>query len=94
MAKQDGYEVEEWDDEKIAAHKTQFPGSRAERFAVVDDDDLIMGFFSDRSKADALAVTLGREALIEASFLEWVRTATQTFVSDYDEVRRIVRAAL
>ncbi|KKL91653.1 hypothetical protein LCGC14_1892620, partial [marine sediment metagenome] len=50
--------------------------------------------FSDRSEAEALAVTLGREALIEASFLEWVKVATQTFVSDYDEIRKVVRAAL
>ncbi len=94
MAKQDEFEVQEWDDSKIAQHKTQFPGSTAERFAVVDDDDLIMGFFSDRSEAEALAVTLGREALIEASFLEWVKEATQTFVSDYDEIRKVVQAAL
>jgi len=94
MAKQDEFEVEEWDDDKIAQHKAQFPGSQAERFAVVDDDDLIMGFFSDRSEAEALAVTLGREALIAASFIEWVKTATQTFVSDYDEIRKVVRAEL
>ena len=94
MAKQDEFEVEEWDDDKIAAHQAEFPESAAQRFAVVDDDDLIMGFFSDRSEAEALAVTLGREALIEASFLEWVKVATQTFVSDYDEIRKVVRAAL
>ncbi len=94
MAKQDEFEVEEWDDDKIAQHKAQFPCSRTKRFAVVDDDDLIMGFFDDRAGAEGFAVTIGREALIEASFIAWAKAATQTFVSDYDEVRKVVRAAL
>ncbi len=88
------HRVEEWSDEQIAAHKALFPESGAERFVVLDDDDDVMGFFTDRDAAEELTVTLGREALIEESFIAWAKAATQTFVSDYDEIRKVVRAAL
>jgi hypothetical protein len=84
--------VEEWTDEQIAEHKGEFPESDARRFAVVDDDGDVVGFFDGREDANALIVTMEREAMIEESFLEWVRTSKERFVSDYDEIRKIVRA--
>ncbi|KKM79330.1 hypothetical protein LCGC14_1350970 [marine sediment metagenome] len=101
MAKQDmdDYTIEEWTPEQIAEQKAAFPLSEPKSIAVTEGREgtssyMVVGFFDSREEADAFLVTLEREALIEASFLKWVKEATQTFVSDYDEVRKVVRAAL